>query len=241
MPKVRTADGLSHLQRAFVYEYLKNGQNASQAYLAAGYAQGKRPTHTSALACRLLKNDSIRAAIARRAEEAEKASTITLDYVREEHKRLAGIAEAKGDLASATRNLELTGRTIAAYTDRTEQSITVIAAPTEPIARRAWLAEQVRLLDEQERAGTAIASRHVGSLPMPGRAAPVCNTNQLVANNVDDDDVPTNQLVCNGASHTSQSVCTIADPAPPQPPAPPGSEWGESLPLPNNARFGNSG
>lgn len=56
-------------------------------------------------------------------EKAEQTA-VTIALVRSEHTRLAAVAEAEGDLSTATRNIELLGRTIGAYRDALDVDIT---------------------------------------------------------------------------------------------------------------------
>ena len=44
-------------------------------------------------------------------------TAVSKEYIQNEHERLAKLAEAKGDLPTATRNKELLGKTIAVYTE----------------------------------------------------------------------------------------------------------------------------
>ena len=47
-------------------------------------------------------------------------TALSIEHIQNEHQRLQSIAETKGDLATATRNLEDLGKTIAAYEDKVQ-------------------------------------------------------------------------------------------------------------------------
>ncbi len=73
-------------QEKFCHEYLKTG-NARQAYINAGYSFGKEST-ADANACRLLKNDKVKA---RLDELREEVQTEAIADIREMQKALTDI------------------------------------------------------------------------------------------------------------------------------------------------------
>lgn len=113
--------GLSQKQAAFVDYYAavstETYRNATASAIAAGYTKRS----ASGIGCNLLKLPKVQRAIVdiERAEKQriEAQSLWKIEFVRSEHLRLMREAEGKGDLAVATRNLELIGKTIGAYTE----------------------------------------------------------------------------------------------------------------------------
>lgn len=105
---------LTNKQQAFVNEYIKDW-NASAAYLRAGYANSGGYKIN---ALKLLYKDYVQQAIEAKKAELQEKTAITIAYIQAEHERLARLAEQKGDLATATRNKELAGKTVGAYVER---------------------------------------------------------------------------------------------------------------------------
>lgn len=68
----------------------------------------------------LLENSLIGEAIRAYKDRMVEKQLITIELQQNKHARLAKLAEAKGDFATATRNEELIGRTIGAYVDRSQ-------------------------------------------------------------------------------------------------------------------------
>lgn len=93
--------------------------NCLQSLVKAGY------THTYAhkRGWQMLAQEHIIAAMAEYKRKIYDKQSITAEYIQSEHLRLAKLAEEKGDIANATRNLENLGKTIAAYTDNVNQHI----------------------------------------------------------------------------------------------------------------------
>jgi len=119
----KTWQRLSVKAKAFLLEYFKSG-NAVKAYQDAGYVTGKDEVEEVRLRRRaysVLKGRRVsdaRLEHARHSEELEEArKQYQLDWIVSEHERLMKVAEIAGDLATATRNLELIGRTRGAYAD----------------------------------------------------------------------------------------------------------------------------
>jgi phage terminase small subunit len=88
--------------------------NASAAYVRAGYA----PKAANVNSAMLMAKHSIKGEITRLKAELSEKTAITIEDCQKEHRRLQALAEAKGDLTTATRNLELQYKTIGAYVDR---------------------------------------------------------------------------------------------------------------------------
>lgn len=79
------SDKLNGKQKAFVEAYLRNGGNATQAALAAGYSEKT----AYAQGCRLLKHVEIKNRLAKRAEKRSEAEMSLTDRIMLERKRLA--------------------------------------------------------------------------------------------------------------------------------------------------------
>ena len=119
----KTWNRLIPLRQAFVAAYVKDG-NALSAYLAAGYVtenHGKEREYLKRRAYSVIKGKTVSQALLeyrdRRDALAEARKDFALDWIVSEHERLMQVAESKGDLAVATRNLELIGRTRGVYAD----------------------------------------------------------------------------------------------------------------------------
>jgi len=113
MPK-----GLTAKQQAFIECYCnpmsKTFNNQLNSALAAGYAR-----NTGLSACQnILDNHRVKQAMKAYKADLYSIQAITNEYIQQEHERLALLAELKGDLATATRNKELLGKTIAAYVEK---------------------------------------------------------------------------------------------------------------------------
>jgi phage terminase small subunit len=110
---------LTERQQRFVLAYADCGV-AAEAYRRAGYNL-VNPLQATSRACALVHKANIQAAINRlrnkRESEIAVQESITVEWLRAEHMRLAGVAEGVGDLTNATRNLEGIGRTLGAYSD----------------------------------------------------------------------------------------------------------------------------
>lgn len=118
-----TWQSLTTKAKLYVAEYVQHG-NTLKAYRNAGYARGKQEADLErhkAAAYQIRKGKHVRQALVEhadhRADLAQAKKDYALDWIVSEHERLMGLAEVKGDLAVATRNLELIGRTRGAYAD----------------------------------------------------------------------------------------------------------------------------
>ena len=119
----KTWQKLTSRRRAYVAAYVKDG-NALKAYMAAGYVteeHGRSLDYLKRRAYSVHKGKAVRAAILehkeRAAEDAEARKQFNLDWVVKKLEDLLELAIAKGDLAVATRDVELIGRTRGFFTD----------------------------------------------------------------------------------------------------------------------------
>ncbi len=97
-------------------EALIKGETPINAARIAGYAGNNNVL--SQIAHKMVSNGKIIIAVAKRRAQLQAKTDITVSYLQKEHQRLKVKAEGKGDLTTATRNLELAGKTIAAYADK---------------------------------------------------------------------------------------------------------------------------
>ena len=116
---------LSEKQKAFCREYLKD-YNATQAYIRAGYTNSK---HSHIYAYKLLQSIYIQQKLQElTAKQAEKAE-ITVEWVIQELKQLYTRCQSsltsKGAIAGATKQLELLGKHIGMWIDRSELTINI--------------------------------------------------------------------------------------------------------------------
>lgn len=93
--------------------YVTNGCNKSKALQAAGYSK----SYSEHNGRYLFNKDKVTKAIAAKRAEIQAESKDKLALIRQEHLRLSILAEQKGDLVNATRNLEGYGKTYGAYMD----------------------------------------------------------------------------------------------------------------------------
>ena len=114
---------LTSKAKLYVAEYVQHG-NTLKAYRNAGYTRGKKDADIErhkAAAYQIRKGKWVRQALVEhadhRADLAQAKKDYALDWIVFEHERLMKAAEVKGDLAVATRNLELIGRTRGVYAD----------------------------------------------------------------------------------------------------------------------------
>ena len=106
----------------FARIYARSGMKSESAE-KAGYSANSARTQ----AARLLHNDAVCAEIDKELNKIRRESLKEIEDLRIEHRRIAVLAELKGDLATATRNIEDIGKTYAAYTDNINQ--TAVSAP----------------------------------------------------------------------------------------------------------------
>ena len=166
---------LTSRQKAFVASYAKDG-NASTAYAAAGYILPGKPVSKrviqqrayAVLHCQGVARaiDALRQAAIDRQEAAR---VFAVDYIVEEHRRLQLLAESKGDLAVATRNLELIGRTRGAYSDSVQVDVARAREFSESERVEAARLSRLLLLGYDVEGPAAGRAGAAGALP-PGRA-----------------------------------------------------------------------
>jgi len=123
-----------------------NGQTRVAAYMAAGYSGHQNEKSQYIAATKTLMHPLVKAEIERLTALREQTDAAQaawdIDRIRAEHWRLAALAEARGDLATATRNIEGLARTVGAYRDgidisseRSKQLTAQEAAEAERLAR----------------------------------------------------------------------------------------------------------
>jgi hypothetical protein len=97
-------------------EGILQGLSGVKACMAAGYKDLNNNlanmAHTNS------RNQYIKIELVKRRAEIEIKTDVTVELQQKEHTRLAIKAEAADDLATATRNIELRGKTIGAYIDK---------------------------------------------------------------------------------------------------------------------------
>jgi len=110
-------------QREFFKAWIKTGDPLS-AYKATSYMRPNDERNDKSLraaAYAVMRSKSFKAAIEAHQVEFERkqaeASAMALDWVVSEHRRYMALAEEKGNLAVATKNLEMIGRTRGIYQD----------------------------------------------------------------------------------------------------------------------------
>ena len=109
---------------AIAYNYCKS-QEKIQSLVDVGYSY----SYARSKGMRLYDNPAVKTAIAKIEDDTRAVSGITIQSIQKEHARIAKLAESKGDLATATRNIELVGKTIGCYTDNTNIHTTDDNAP----------------------------------------------------------------------------------------------------------------
>lgn len=141
---------LSHVQQAFLRAYLDNGGNAISAYQAAGYTPKGEQAHEQLQrnASSVLHGQRVSQALFEHQRHQDELQRLrddrAVEWIVLEHERLMAAAEADGDLAVATRNLELIGRTRGAYSD--VQQVDVVARREYSEAEQAEARRLARLM-----------------------------------------------------------------------------------------------
>jgi hypothetical protein len=102
---------LTGRQRAFVEELPKNKWNGTKAAIAAGYSA--KSAHV--MACRLLKNPKVVAAIDKRKAEIRKKTDFTVESQLNNFDRIATEAESNSDYTAALRGHENITKIIGGY------------------------------------------------------------------------------------------------------------------------------
>jgi len=122
----RAPNKVTPQQRAFAKEYYRTG-NSLSAYKIAGYTwadkNGKPLKYLKQQCYRVSRLPAVQSEL-KRLEDRDTAGTrYTVEYVREEHVRLAALAEAQGDLSTATKNIEMIGKMCGAYANNLNISV----------------------------------------------------------------------------------------------------------------------
>ena len=116
---------LSEKQKAFCREYLKD-YNATQAYIRAGYTNSK---HSHIYAYKLLQSIYIQVKLQEATQKQAEKAEITVEWVIQELKQLYTRCQSsltsKGAIAGATKQLELLGKHIGMWIDRSELTINI--------------------------------------------------------------------------------------------------------------------
>ena len=121
---------LSNKQSVFIDEYLVDF-NASRAARDAGYSEKTARVKGSQLLAKVNIQAELQKRLAKRADETE----INARWVQEKLKRNEQDAYADGDLQQSTKNIELLGKTCAAFTDVIENDTTVNIIFKQPTER----------------------------------------------------------------------------------------------------------
>jgi len=105
-------------QKKFV-ENILAGDNQTQAAIKAGY----KPKNARIRASENVSKSNIKAHLDQRIAEIEANTEITIAYIQAEHERLKRLAESKNKLDVATTNVQSLGKTIAAYADKSIDTV----------------------------------------------------------------------------------------------------------------------
>jgi phage terminase small subunit len=140
-------------QIAFCREYVKDW-NATQAATRAGYSAKTAYSQGQ----RLLKDAEVRAELSKLTADIADQNDVE---VREIIAGLRSIAFAPEDArvnnSDRIRALELLGKYKAIFTERREHSVRPYGPPPDPQERKKWLEEELRLIEEAEETGPALA------------------------------------------------------------------------------------
>lgn len=137
------AKALNPKQQRFVAEYLKD-LNATQAYIRAGYSEKGAAQGAE----RLLRNVEVRAAIAEGQAKLAGKLEITAEKVLLDLEEVRKKALGEGQFAPAVRAIELCGKHIGMFIDRTESNVTLNNAIDRPPheTREQWIARREKEL-----------------------------------------------------------------------------------------------
>jgi len=138
---------LTPKQRKFVYEYMID-MNATQAAKRAGYSE--KTAHV--IANELLNKTLIQAEIKKRQADKESASAITAEFVLTGIRQVHDMAVAAGNLHAANKSLELLGRHLAMFVDRTEAKVEQTNTDRPAIELEADIAARLGIKPEELRA-----------------------------------------------------------------------------------------
>ena len=146
--------GITQKQKLFCKYYGTVGetfQNATQSYIKAGYSKNGAKENASIL----LKKDGIIQELERIAIESALSYNITPEWVKDQCYICYDRAKEAGDWPSARAFLDLAGKCVGAYQSKSIDN-TIELEPTEPEERKAWLEQELELLQRQDRAGTGL-------------------------------------------------------------------------------------
>lgn len=107
-------------QQRFLDSYLETG-NAATAYRKAGYVQDRKGVTQIWLqqrASQVLNRPSVQHALMLAKQETKQRNEVTLDWISDQHIKLMDASLAVGDRQTATRNLELLGKMVGAYSEQ---------------------------------------------------------------------------------------------------------------------------
>jgi len=147
-PQITDKPRLTWKQQRFIDEYITNNGNATLAARLAGY--NGSDNYLAVVGGQNLRKYHIKAAIDEKKAELSKKSELTILSQQQAHARLARLAEEKGDLATATRNIELIGKTIGAYADVHEVRQVKPVERAEPAEEAAQLKSRLQLIEQME-------------------------------------------------------------------------------------------
>ena len=145
--KVKREDVLTPKQRRFVNEYVID-LNATQAAKRAGYSEKTCKEQGT----RLLSYAAISEAINARQAERQAASAITAEFVLTGIRQVHDMAVAAGNLHAANKSLELLGRHLAMFVDRTEAKVEQTNTDRPAIELEADIAARLGIKPEELRA-----------------------------------------------------------------------------------------
>lgn len=120
--------------------------NSSKRAYQAAYPNCS-PNSAKASGCRLLTKATIKQAIEQKRRLMEQAEHVDANFVKGEHLRLLRLSEEKGDLPTATRNVEGLGKSVGAYKGVREDYLFLGHRPEDAIQvsedkRRAFIESQ---------------------------------------------------------------------------------------------------
>ena len=145
---------LTGKQELFCQEYIANSFNASLAASLAGYKG--TPNSLAVAGAKLVTNGKIKAEIERLKAVRRKKTGFTRELAEQKTLKIETLALKKGDLATALNAVKENKRLFGLDTDEKTLNINV-KPPASPQERREQLMDELRLLDEADEAGTALA------------------------------------------------------------------------------------
>lgn len=122
------AEEMTDKQKMFVKEYMKD-LNATQAAIRAGYSEDT----AKQIGYENLTKPYIQEAIEKEMEERTKKVEISAEYVLSNLKKVAENSMDRNDSAGANKSLELLGKYLKLFTDKTETSVTLDKSPIDEL------------------------------------------------------------------------------------------------------------